>query len=193
MIQPIPTWYAGHKFRSRLEARWAVFLNHMRIPWEYETEGYLIDRSAGAPTCYLPDFRLPECGTWIEVKGAEAALDKELMYDAATQLPQHRDGGEHGPALLVLGPIPEPGTPARGGGHYDWGWVAPMRGEDTQPRYGFGVYHKNNRPWYLDNASNASSDRWLTPVLDSSEIIEGDAYRAARSARFEHGQSGGSS
>jgi len=34
-IKPIETHYAGHRFRSRLEARWAVFLDAMEIPWQY--------------------------------------------------------------------------------------------------------------------------------------------------------------
>lgn len=41
-IQPIQTSYAGHRFRSRLEARWAVFFDAMKIDWEYEPQGYTI-------------------------------------------------------------------------------------------------------------------------------------------------------
>lgn len=52
-IQAIETHYAGHRFRSRLEARWAVFFENAGIPWEYEPEGY--STPAGN---YLPDFRL---------------------------------------------------------------------------------------------------------------------------------------
>jgi len=35
-ITAIPTEYAGCTFRSRLEARWAVFFDAMRIEWQYE-------------------------------------------------------------------------------------------------------------------------------------------------------------
>lgn len=189
VIKAIETHYAGYKFRSRLEARWAVLLTRHGVPWHYETEGYVIERAGGSTTRYLPDFLLPECGTWLEVKGVESELDKELMIDAAAQLPQRTDGGEAGPVLMALGPIPW----AHASRQHDWGWVGldrDARGA-TEARYGFGAYHKNRRPWFLDNATNdAARARWLTPVLDTSEGIEGNAYAAARAARFEHGEQG---
>ena len=52
-VRPIETRYAGCRFRSRLEARWAVFLDTVGVRWEYEAEGY--DTPAGP---YLPDFLL---------------------------------------------------------------------------------------------------------------------------------------
>lgn len=63
MIQAIETVYAGIKFRSRLEARWAVFMDTLGVTWEYETEGFLLPDGVG----YLPDFFVPTIG-WIEVK-----------------------------------------------------------------------------------------------------------------------------
>jgi hypothetical protein len=56
---PIPTRYKGYHFRSRLEARWAVFFDQLGLDWEYEPQGYVLD---GTP--YLPDFKLvlPRCG-----------------------------------------------------------------------------------------------------------------------------------
>jgi hypothetical protein len=35
-IKPIETEYGGYKFRSRLEARWAVFFDTAKIKYEYE-------------------------------------------------------------------------------------------------------------------------------------------------------------
>lgn len=55
LIKPIETRYDGTLFRSRLEARWAVFFNRMGIRWTYEKEGY--ETPLGR---YLPDFWLPE-------------------------------------------------------------------------------------------------------------------------------------
>ena len=40
MIQAIETRYNGYRFRSRLEARWAVFFDEMGIEYEYEIEGF---------------------------------------------------------------------------------------------------------------------------------------------------------
>jgi hypothetical protein len=39
-LQPIETRYKNWRFRSRLEARWAVFFEAFYIPFEYEHEGY---------------------------------------------------------------------------------------------------------------------------------------------------------
>lgn len=63
-IKPIETTYNGCKFRSRLEARWAVFFDSLGISWEYEKEGYHLDEFK-----YLPDFWLPDYQYWLEVKG----------------------------------------------------------------------------------------------------------------------------
>lgn len=63
-IKPIETAYKGYRFRSRLEARWAVFFDAVGLDWEYEKEGFDIDGS-----WYLPDFYIPKRKYWIEIKG----------------------------------------------------------------------------------------------------------------------------
>lgn len=50
-IKPIQTRYAGCHFRSRTEAKWAVFYDAMGWKWQYEPEGY-----GDGKTAYLPDF-----------------------------------------------------------------------------------------------------------------------------------------
>lgn len=67
-IQAIPTNYAGHRFKSRTEARWAVFFDQMEIRWEYEPEGVVLPVG-----WYLPDFWFPEIKMWAEVKPEEIA------------------------------------------------------------------------------------------------------------------------
>lgn len=52
-LRAIETVWRGYRFRSRLEARWAVFFDALGVSWEYEPEGF--ETSAG---WYLPDFRL---------------------------------------------------------------------------------------------------------------------------------------
>lgn len=54
MIEAIQTEYAGYRFRSRAEARWAVFFRTAHIPFDYEREGFKLPSGA-----YLPDFWLP--------------------------------------------------------------------------------------------------------------------------------------
>lgn len=64
-MKAIETRYRGYRFRSRLEARWAVFFDALGIDWLYENEGYQIGQER-----YLPDFWLPTfCGgMFAEVK-----------------------------------------------------------------------------------------------------------------------------
>lgn len=64
VFNTIETYYDGYKFRSRLEARWAVFLNALDIRYEYEPEGFYL----GDSIKYLPDFYLPEQDTFLEIK-----------------------------------------------------------------------------------------------------------------------------
>lgn len=59
----LPTSYAGHVFRSRLEARFAVLFDVMGIRWEYEPDGFELPHGL-----YVPDFWLPDLRTWFEVK-----------------------------------------------------------------------------------------------------------------------------
>jgi hypothetical protein len=65
-IRAIPTDYAGIRFRSRTEARWAAFFDALKVPWCYEDEGYELPDG----TVYLPDFYIPRWDCTIEVKGA---------------------------------------------------------------------------------------------------------------------------
>lgn len=76
-MKAIETRYAGCHFRSRIEARWAVFFDALGLPWEYEPQGFELpaDDYFTEPAYYLPDFFLPNWGpgrqgTWWEVKGA---------------------------------------------------------------------------------------------------------------------------
>lgn len=60
----IPTRYKGYHFRSRLEARWAVWFDAMEIAFRYEPEGF----GLGDAGNYLPDFWLPDLSLWAEIK-----------------------------------------------------------------------------------------------------------------------------
>ena len=66
MIKAIETQWKGYRFRSRLEARWAVFFEELGLRWEYEPEGFAL----GDAGWYLPDFYLPDLsgGVFVEVK-----------------------------------------------------------------------------------------------------------------------------
>jgi hypothetical protein len=91
-MDPIDTAYRGDYFRSRTEARWAVFFSTMDIEYEYEPQGYDLDG-----LYYLPDFWLPGWEMWVEVKGAEDYSYKELKK-------AHRLSTQSGsPVVMILG------------------------------------------------------------------------------------------
>lgn len=77
----VPATAFGRRFRSTTEARWAVLLTELGIPWEYESETY----DLGAHGWYLPDFWLVREGWFLEIKpGRPRLLDKD--YDKARAL-----------------------------------------------------------------------------------------------------------
>src|SRR4051812_41765651 len=63
-IRAIETRWKGWRFRSRCEARWAVFFEHLPIAWEYEPEGFHVATGDD----YLPDFLVAH-RFYVEVKG----------------------------------------------------------------------------------------------------------------------------
>jgi hypothetical protein len=72
VIKAIETRYKGYRFRSRLEARWAVFFDALGLTWRYEPEGFDLDG-----LYYLPDFWVPEWDCWVEIKGPPIDLGTE--------------------------------------------------------------------------------------------------------------------
>lgn len=106
-ILPIETLYKGICFRSRLEARWAIFFDEMNIEWEYEPGAFQVPFS-GYTLKYFPDFVLKnlKCSMdmqeplYIEVKGRERYSDiyenDRRKFEAFAK--------DH--SLLVLGAIP---------------------------------------------------------------------------------------
>ena len=97
-VTPIATKYNNYLFRSRLEARWAVFFDEMQIPYQYEIEGFEIAKEVR----YLPDFYLPTQKAYVEVKGNEEQFHSDLprICDIIRhpQSPVRR--------LIILGDIP---------------------------------------------------------------------------------------
>ena len=70
-MKALESLYRGFRFRSRLEARWAVFMDAMGVAFEYEREAYDLDGMY-----YLPDFWLPEMKAHLEIK-PESPTDEE--------------------------------------------------------------------------------------------------------------------
>lgn len=186
-MKPIETTYAGHRFRSRLEARWAVFFDHLGVEWEYEPEGYIVGGRA-----YLPDFRLTSLRldgpVLFEVKGAEIDDDEyELMlHRLATEATVIVAVGQHARPDRVgrvgrTGPVDGSGLARFGGGTPDtvWWTVCPECAgvgcaADAEVR-AMACCGKRSVPYGMRNGNDPRILAALT---------------AARSARFEHGESG---
>lgn len=65
-IKAIETHYNNYRFRSRLEAKHAVFFDALGVKYEYEKEGFEFEGMR-----YLPDFWLPDYDCFVEIKGQE--------------------------------------------------------------------------------------------------------------------------
>lgn len=131
-IKPTETVvYNGVKFKSELEACWAVFFDECGVEWEYEPQGFILGDGVG----YIPDFLLhnipmgfvnddhpthwktDELGNhyfdgeldgrpiiknlWVEVK---ETLDEE----SAEKIKQFRKYLDEDSCILVVGKMPSP-------------------------------------------------------------------------------------
>ena len=149
-IRAIETSYDGCRFRSRLEARWAVFFNAAGIEYQYEPEGFVLSDGSW----YLPDFyiKTPGGDYWFaEVKGNMA--DKEGLRKAKL-FDDHPAWEAMGCFILTE---EELRVPARG--------------------------------WYREDGFFERNDSgWRAYVLDLDIDEYNRAAEAARTARFEHGE-----
>jgi hypothetical protein len=202
MIKAIETQYNGYRFRSRLEARWAVFFDTLGITYEYEKEGYDLDG-----TWYLPDFWLPDLKLWVETKGELTWIRRNAW--------QHKDGSwytvDESPELQLCEKFKEhqewpmacivgyPGaeriyfyawdmTDSSGGSYSDddsrWCTSEGRVTLDVRPGRSDRDIHADNlcgiyMPWFTDPFQHGS---------DRCDIER--AYEAAKAARFEYGESG---
>lgn len=77
--------HAGYEMRSHSETRWASIMDVLNVTWLYEPR--TITTKAG---WYLPDFYLPSCGVFVEVKGPTPTaeeIQKAADVEAVTGRP----------------------------------------------------------------------------------------------------------
>lgn len=90
-IKAIETVYKGYRFRSRLEARWAVFFDALGLKWSYEVEGFQLPSG-----WYLPDFWIdyecaePGWGFFIEIKPRSLSEDESRLLAELAEHSGHR-------------------------------------------------------------------------------------------------------
>ena len=76
-MEAIGTIYKNVRFRSRLEARWAVFFDNYGLKWEYEPETFKLKNGI----LYCPDFYLPDLKCYAEVKQKRDLCNEYISTD----------------------------------------------------------------------------------------------------------------
>lgn len=100
-IAAIPTVWNGIKYRSRTEARWAVFFQELNITARYEGEYFKLSNG----TNYLPDFYLPEFDVFLEVKpDSDDLVTEEWVKAQQLALDLRKDGEKTGVWLSTGSP-----------------------------------------------------------------------------------------
>lgn len=177
-MKAIETIYNGYRFRSRLEARWAVFFDELGIKYQYELEGFKLSDG----TLYLPDFYLPDLKFWVEVKGIMTETDEKKLDLFSNDLKSDE-------ALWIVGDIPDEDYFKNrffeddvfftvlfnfGFDHPYWPCVCPICGKPGIEFEGRGSRICNHD----------SDDKGYS--YDDERVL--NAYRVAKMARFEHGE-----
>lgn len=188
LTKAIETVYNGYRFRSRIEARWAVFFDHLGMLYEYEPEGYEV-----GGTWYLPDFWLPTLYCWLEVKAAKPTQEEVQKAQLLGEVTGHNvviawQNGGIGEAVM---PLDWDQWHKAGDGYYlAWPFgdnffqfcfcdSCGAIGLEYEGRSDRMKCKKNGCPksWHGDKGRTAEHPRLVA------------AYTAARQARFEHGES----
>lgn len=164
----IQTTYNGIKYRSRTEARWAVFFDKMGWNPDYEMEGYKLGGD-----WYLPDFFVPEINSFVEIKGVEPTYGERAK---ARKLAIHT---QKNILILIGGPSPVSTKHMM--------FIPPK----TQAEWESCVHPKLVEwGWYLGNFTGNPSGEVYFNRLEKSCLFLGeggnviDSLNAGRAARF---------
>lgn len=175
MIKAIETHYKGYRFRSRLEARWAVFFDACGYNWDYEVEGFNLDG-----IFYLPDFKIEVKDTngdvnifWFEVKSSISLMtdDEWRKVIAFSNYAQDLCSG-YGDFIILDG--------------------AP---NENRLYTGTLMADVDGSMWRVDHVYRGRPSFWsdYSEFLRLNNVNFYDSkipYDIARSARFEHGEKG---
>lgn len=200
-VKPIETIYNGYRFRSRLEARWAVYFDLIGIKYNYEPNGFVLSNGK----CYLPDFYLPTVEAYVEIK-PNGISDKDLneAADKLTDIAYF----ENKYALLCVGdPVDNNIT--------IWGMIENKNGygyDHDIAEFIIGAEKLDDDCFYVTQVFNvgivvgerhkrnitkvAKPDGTTLRTVQPFNLLYGfdripyEAQERARQARFEHGECG---
>ena len=159
-MKAIETIYNNYRFRSRIEARWAVFFDTLGVKYLYEHEGF----DLGELGYYLPDFYIPGWDCYAEVKPCEFT---EEEFDKCMALSNH---------CLLL----DTGTPQIYHAYYLTGHL-----ESNYPDY----LNKELWMRVLLSPSKGKGRLWFSFGESPSDYwMDYAPELAATQARFEHGE-----
>ena len=204
-MKPIETFYNGYRFRSRLEARWAVFFDVGNIEYEYEPEGYVLSDG----TYYLPDFYLPKLDAFVEVKRDTEDGRKEVHEKCEKAI----SWGGPIKQLIILSDVPEGRSVDGGIWHFPgiywnrldprWGWwffhdSCSAENTVTGNMSGSNYYYPSHyvsikavSDYQLKRPNTLYVYETKEQAIKSQEcfnVTTFNAYKQARQARFEHGE-----
>ena len=175
-MKPIETEYNGDLFRSRLEARWAVFFRTLNLRYEYEKEGFDIDGVR-----YLPDFFLPEYSCWVEIKPDSISEKEYIKINAFAKATKDK--------FILISGSPKEGhytVQMLANGNLDTELLENLPADD----FTFALARRSSEPelcllceycaFNLISKSTDDGERW--PITTGLEI----AYNAASQERFEN-------
>ena len=170
-LKAIETAYKGYRFRSRLEARWAIFLDALGVVWEYEKDGFDLGGE-----WYLPDFYFPATSLWVEIK---PQMLPEFDYFCS------RFGFYTAQPIALFG-----GPVGYGFGKDD---AALLALADYRHFPQLASHDDNLESWLIGLVQRVGS--WpadeIWSKLSGISVDDGmlfEATQAARGARFEHGE-----
>lgn len=173
-LKAIETVYHGYRFRSRLEARWAVFLDTLQIKYAYEAQGYDLDGKR-----YLPDFAIEAPPCFIEIKGQEPSRSEEHLCFSLAETSER--------TVYLLAGSPWPGEYEIWRWRPEWGVVlGGERGLQWASCSPCGKMDTVDPRTARTDKGRCDAGHYWTFGADSAVLQQ--AYTTARQARFEHGE-----
>lgn len=169
-IKAIETHYDGYRFRSRLEARWAVFFNAVRLEYQYEMEGFEMGKNR-----YLPDFYIPSLDRWFEIK---SKVLSEAEIKKCEEFCRRKDNENIKYSILIGTPDAVKIDTFNGIIEYVWEWSSKAYPEN----YRILAEGLVDKEYY----SRFVRGLWLVPDVSEEELA--NAVIIARQARFEFGE-----